>query len=318
MQFRIGDRDPVTGLYDVIYPDGSHTRNGIKIFNSAHQSGDLVLATQRSDGMMILDSAKAVESVSGIGKLEGFGEQPIGYLRGQVWNNEEEKDNSKSFLEIKRIFRPIFYPVGLPLSSFEGFNIFESDSLITSSEILDTVGFEALFGFPAISLPLPLGTTYSSSDIFSGGFLRTASVKIDLSILPTKRYRYIAWVSREEISHAGATGTLNFSYPNDFAGLQIPYGQNSVSFGRLYSGTYVPGQLLAQSIERYNNAYHALVSDIGPGRLRNTTIIEGMKMVRIDYLNFNSTGYVITAPSAAPTTVLEEAILSIQGSSYVA
>jgi hypothetical protein len=48
------------------------------------------LATQRSDGMLILDSAKAVESVSEIGKLGKFGEQPIGYLHGQVFNNEDE------------------------------------------------------------------------------------------------------------------------------------------------------------------------------------------------------------------------------------
>jgi hypothetical protein len=89
MQYRIGDRDPATGLYAVIWPDGSSTLNGLKIFNAAHQSGDVVLATQRSDGMLILDSAKAVESVSEIGKLGKFGEQPIGYLHGQVWNSED-------------------------------------------------------------------------------------------------------------------------------------------------------------------------------------------------------------------------------------
>jgi hypothetical protein len=90
MQYRIGDRDPVTGLYTVIWPDGSKTLNGLKVFNAAHQSGDPVLAMQRSDGLMILDSVKAVESVLEIGKLRGFGEQPIGYLAGQVWNNEDE------------------------------------------------------------------------------------------------------------------------------------------------------------------------------------------------------------------------------------
>lgn len=92
MQYRIGDRDPVTGLYDVIHPDGSFTRNGIKIFNSAHEFGDVVLATQRSDGMMILDGVKATltEVVNTSFTLGGFGEKPVGYLNGQVFNNEDD------------------------------------------------------------------------------------------------------------------------------------------------------------------------------------------------------------------------------------
>jgi hypothetical protein len=92
MQYRIGDRDPVTGLYDVVHPDGSATRNGIKIFNSAHEFGDVVLATERSDGMMILDGVKATvtEVVTNSFGLGGFGEKPVGYLAGQVFNNEEE------------------------------------------------------------------------------------------------------------------------------------------------------------------------------------------------------------------------------------
>lgn len=91
MQYRIGDRDAVTGLYDVIWPDGSFTRNGLKIFNSEHQFGDAVLATQRSDGMMLLDSVKAAAAAT-VTELavRGFGEKPVGYLAGQVFNNEEE------------------------------------------------------------------------------------------------------------------------------------------------------------------------------------------------------------------------------------
>jgi hypothetical protein len=54
VEFRIGDRDPQTGLYEVIYPDGSQTLNGMKIFNAAHQVGDVVRATRRSDGMLLL------------------------------------------------------------------------------------------------------------------------------------------------------------------------------------------------------------------------------------------------------------------------
>lgn len=94
MQFRIGDRDPVTGLYYVIWPDGSQMLNGLKIFNAAHAVGDVVLATQRSDGMMILDSVKAATDASATVTrefgLQKFGEQPVGYLNGQIWNNEDE------------------------------------------------------------------------------------------------------------------------------------------------------------------------------------------------------------------------------------
>ncbi len=91
MQFRIGDRDPATGLYYVIWPDGSKLLNGMKIFNAAHQVGDVVLATRRSDGMMILDSAKAVDTSPDANlTIESFGDRPIGYLNGQIFNNEDE------------------------------------------------------------------------------------------------------------------------------------------------------------------------------------------------------------------------------------
>jgi hypothetical protein len=96
MQLRIGERDPRTGLYAVIWPDGSTTLNGQKVFNSAHEVGDLVLATRRSDGMMILDAAKASDGSDGSNSIDReigvkeFGSKPIGYLNGQVFNNEDE------------------------------------------------------------------------------------------------------------------------------------------------------------------------------------------------------------------------------------
>lgn len=99
MEFRIGGRDPVTGLYDVIWPDGGATRNGIKIFNAAHQTGDVVLTTRRSDGMMILDGVKAADVATSTSPLtvslipsgafsSTFGGGGVGYLQGQVWNDE--------------------------------------------------------------------------------------------------------------------------------------------------------------------------------------------------------------------------------------
>jgi hypothetical protein len=120
MQFRIGDRDPETGLYNVIWPDGSSTLNGIKIYNAAHETGDVVLATQRSDGMMILDSAKAVDIDSLTNSAIGLGAMPQssstqgsigsansvqspignykGYLGGQLFNDELMIGKKKAFL----------------------------------------------------------------------------------------------------------------------------------------------------------------------------------------------------------------------------
>ena len=92
MQFRIGARDPVTGLYQVIHPDGTQLLNGIKIFNAVHKEGDLVSVTQRSDGMAILNNINAKEDPQIVEtRSKEFGVKPIGYLQGQVFNNEDEE-----------------------------------------------------------------------------------------------------------------------------------------------------------------------------------------------------------------------------------
>jgi hypothetical protein len=89
VEFRIGERDSATGLYQVIWPDGGVTLNGMKIFNAEHRVGDVVQATRRSDGMMILDGPKAVDEPVGLfGAVPGG--KPDGYLRGQIWNDEDE------------------------------------------------------------------------------------------------------------------------------------------------------------------------------------------------------------------------------------
>ena len=147
MELRIGDRDPLTGLYDVIFPDGSFTRNGVKIFNSEHQFGDVVVATQRSDGMMILDGLKAVDNSalsisissatlssirlggdsgrSGSGALlvGGFGfgngnggSGSAGYLSGQVFNDEEEVLGTYVKIEVVVFRSPVVVTTGEPRS----------------------------------------------------------------------------------------------------------------------------------------------------------------------------------------------------------
>ncbi|MGL4617883.1 MAG: hypothetical protein ACRCZS_02315 [Chroococcidiopsis sp.] len=90
MQYRIGKRDPITGLYEVIAPDGGVSLNGIKIFNAETQVGDVVQATQRSDGMMILDGVNGVNAIEREIGVKDFGGKPRGYLSSQVFNNEDE------------------------------------------------------------------------------------------------------------------------------------------------------------------------------------------------------------------------------------
>lgn len=89
MEFRIGERDPVTGLYGVIWPDGGVTLNGLKVFNSEHRVGDVVQATERSDGMIILDGLKAAAVTSAAVTSASLSDRR-GYLNGQVFNNEDE------------------------------------------------------------------------------------------------------------------------------------------------------------------------------------------------------------------------------------
>lgn len=43
---RIGDRDPLTGQYQVIHPSGSVTTNGVKTFSASYPAGQVVRTTQ--------------------------------------------------------------------------------------------------------------------------------------------------------------------------------------------------------------------------------------------------------------------------------
>jgi hypothetical protein len=119
MEFRIGDRDPTTGLYYVIWPDGSQMLNGIKAFNSEHQSGEVVRATRRSDGMWILDSSKAIDR-SGGASSNPIAQSSIGNvsgsLLGQVFNTEDEPGTD--LITIKSVPYGWFDPGGL--STFLG------------------------------------------------------------------------------------------------------------------------------------------------------------------------------------------------------
>lgn len=87
---RIGDRDPVTGRYEVLEPDGGVDPNGIKVFNSQEQYGDRVLPFRRLDGAIGLDSEKG----SKVRTPTAFPKCP-GYLASQVFNCEEPKPVKK-------------------------------------------------------------------------------------------------------------------------------------------------------------------------------------------------------------------------------
>ena len=77
----IGQRT-ATGRYDVLYPDGGVFPGlGVKVFNSAHEEGDTVVAIPRQDGSIALEGPKASIPPPNIFK------DPCGdYLGGQVFS----------------------------------------------------------------------------------------------------------------------------------------------------------------------------------------------------------------------------------------
>lgn len=60
---RIGRRDPLTGRYEVISPDGGVNPNGVKVFSAQSISGDPVVSYPRPDGTIALDSDKGNPTV---------------------------------------------------------------------------------------------------------------------------------------------------------------------------------------------------------------------------------------------------------------
>jgi hypothetical protein len=57
LTYRIGPRDPVTGKYQLIYPDGSVATGAEKLYSAASEPGDRVLAQQRRDRTWLLSEA---------------------------------------------------------------------------------------------------------------------------------------------------------------------------------------------------------------------------------------------------------------------
>lgn len=93
---RIGDRDPITGRYQVLEPDGGIDPNGIKVFNSQEQYGDRVLPFRRLDGAIGIDSEKGSKART----PTAFPKCP-GYLASQVFNCEEPpKKKQKSPIHV--------------------------------------------------------------------------------------------------------------------------------------------------------------------------------------------------------------------------
>lgn len=77
---RVGDRDDEYGFQEVIEPDGSLRRDGVKTYNAQIPSGTPVLATERSDGLTALSSLKADE----IPRQSPLA-APRTYLKGRVF-----------------------------------------------------------------------------------------------------------------------------------------------------------------------------------------------------------------------------------------
>lgn len=71
---RVGDRDTEYGFQELIEPDGSRRRDGVKTYNANIPSGTPVLATDRSDGLTALSSLKATPSSKLVPKIFGYPE----------------------------------------------------------------------------------------------------------------------------------------------------------------------------------------------------------------------------------------------------
>jgi hypothetical protein len=92
---RIGARDPETGRYNVISPDSSTARDGLKIF-TAEAEGTPVLATDRTDGLRTIDSLKGADTPKT--------PQPLAaaklYREGRVFEIPEPKKGTKGPIHI--------------------------------------------------------------------------------------------------------------------------------------------------------------------------------------------------------------------------
>ena len=71
---RVGDRDNEYGFQELIEPDGSRRRAGVKTYNAEIPSGTPVLATDRSDGLTAVSSLKATPSSKLVPKIFGYPE----------------------------------------------------------------------------------------------------------------------------------------------------------------------------------------------------------------------------------------------------
>jgi hypothetical protein len=258
MQYRIGDRDPVTGLYQVIWPDGGKTLNGLKNFNAVHQTGDVVLATQRSDGMIILDSAKAIDpaSVATLASLQ----QPISYLKGQVFNDEREEkvedpivikcipSNSNQLgYQTRQIFPALYcsntFRVDIPIYPFFGGQLTELAPSLTRPDLirLDTVpDIHSRIQSNAIHPSyVRMDDGFIGSDFIDGILYRQIDLKLMQKICNEYLCRYLL--------------IANLNYPNNWTGAGNSYGTISVQRGKYLQRNnygYVPFDLA-----EYNQPY---------------------------------------------------------------
>lgn len=106
---KIGDRDPATGQHRAIYPDGSETASGRKLYDAHANKGDSVTGLPVQDGTIGLLGAKGQLSPLAApeqeGKPRGIETQgplktnEVGYLRGQVWNYDEPPKKPVGYLK---------------------------------------------------------------------------------------------------------------------------------------------------------------------------------------------------------------------------
>jgi hypothetical protein len=99
--YRIGDRDPVTGRTELMYPDGSRDQNGLKLYAAKHETGDRVLAQQRSDGAWLMSEANPAPNTRS--PVSIFNDDR-GYLEGRIFDSPGQDVKTSTLLLIQYLW----------------------------------------------------------------------------------------------------------------------------------------------------------------------------------------------------------------------
>lgn len=162
--FRIGDRDPATGMYWVIGADGSIAGLGRKLFDEEVQTGDKVTAGRRSDGTWLLlgrDGGSATltnrrrdRAVEPIEQEARPKKAKPEYRRLEIFNREEPEDGDWDFLRLSCTVHNYVRLRETAASNFQ--STYELVAAAPARMRVDLNGHTADIEFPGVGLtPVP-------------------------------------------------------------------------------------------------------------------------------------------------------------------